>query len=302
MNRRQLTGLGGLAALALGGGAWWLRRDAARAAFDAVYARPLPPPAGPVDCYHLGHSLVGRDMPAMLAELGGHRWNSQLGWGASLKDHWRGEVPGLAEENRPPAYRPAREALDSGDYPVVVLTEMVELRDAIRWHDSADYLGRWAALARRARPDVRVCLYETWHRQDDPEGWEARIAADRARLWEDRLLRPAVAAAGPIHVIPGGQVMLAVAQAAAAGRIPGVSGREALFADEIHFNDLGAWLMAVTHHAVIYGRDPAGLPGALHRADGSPATPVPPETAAAMQDVVWRVVSGYALTGVADAG
>ena len=40
-----------------------------RAALDGLYARPLPPPAGPLAVYFVGHSLVGRDMPAMLAEL-----------------------------------------------------------------------------------------------------------------------------------------------------------------------------------------------------------------------------------------
>ncbi|MBK8440492.1 MAG: hypothetical protein IPL38_13710 [Rhodobacter sp.] len=303
MKRRALaTGMLAAGAAALGATGWrWRARVAERAAFAAHYTTPVATPDGPVAVYHLGHSLVGRDMPAMLAELGGHRWNSQLGWGASLKDHWLGAVPGFAEENASAAFRPAGEALDSGGYPVVVLTEMVELRDAIRWHDSADHLALWALRARAANPAVRVCLYETWHRLDDPAGWQSRTEADLVSLWEDEVLRPAVATAGVIHVIPGGQVMVAVAAEAEAGRIPGLSGRAGLFADAIHFNDIGAWLMAMTHFAAIYARSPLGLPAALRRADGSAATAPLPAAALAMQAVVWRVVRGYALTGVAAA-
>ena len=264
----------------------------------AVYATPLRPPAGPVAVYHLGHSLVGRDMPAMLAAVEGHGYASQLGWGASLMTHWQGAVPGFAEENQPPAFRPVLEALDSGAYPVVVLTEMVELRDAIRWHESATHLAKWALRAKAANPDVRVYLYETWHRLDDPAGWSARITADRTTLWEAEVLRPAVAQAGAIYVIPGGQVMASVVAEAEAGRIPGLTGAQDLFADQIHFNDTGAWLMAMVHHAVIQGRSPEGLPQMLPRADGTLAGAPSPQAALAMQRVVWRVVASYALTGV----
>jgi hypothetical protein len=287
--------------MALGLALWrfWPQRLLSDAEFAALYATPLAPLETPLAVYHLGHSLVGRDMPAMLAQLAGHSYNSQLGWGASLMNHWTGDIPGFAEENLAHAFRPAGEALDSGTYPAVVLTEMVELRDAIRWHDSATFLAKWAERAKAANPDTRVYLYETWHRLDDPEGWEARIASDRTALWEEQVLRPAVATTGVIYVIPGGQVMAALVVEAEAGRLPGLTNRNDLFSDEIHFNDLGAYAMALTHYAVITGRSPVGLPHSLRRADGSAAKAPAPATARAMQEVVWRVVTGYLLAGVA---
>ncbi|QYK42265.1 MAG: hypothetical protein KF887_03805 [Paracoccaceae bacterium] len=284
------------------------------AAFAARYATALPPPEGALSIYHLGHSLVGRDMPAMVAQLAGaagldgHAWHSQLGWGASLDQHWRDEVPGFEQENGTPAFRPARAALASGDYDAVVLTEMVELRDAIRWHDSARALADWAALARAGRGDARVYLYETWHRLDDPDGWLSRLDADLPRLWEGVLLRQAMARSGvgTIHVIPAGQAMAAVVRAVEAGEIPGLTTRDDLFArtpegmlDPIHLNDIGAYVVALTHFAVLYGRSPEGLPHALTRADGSPATAPEPEAAAAMQRLVWRAVLGYRPSGMA---
>jgi len=283
--------------------AWrfWPVSTLSEAEMAAIYAAPLAVPEGPVAVYHLGHSLVGRDMPAMLAQAGGHGYASQLGWGASLMNHWQGAVPGFAEENLAPGFRPVLEALDSGAYPVVVLTEMVELRDAVRWHDSGNYLAKWALRARSANPEARIYLYETWHRLDDPDGWSARVKADLPGLWEAEVLRPAVAQAGAIYVSPGGQVMAAVAAEAEAGKVPGMTGAGNLFADEIHFNDTGAWLMAMTHYAVIYGVSPEGLPAQLPRVDGVLAGAPSEEAALAMQRVVWRVVTSYALTGVKSA-
>ena len=42
-----------------------------QATFDALYTTPLPPPETPLRVYHLGHSLVGRDMPVILEQLAG---------------------------------------------------------------------------------------------------------------------------------------------------------------------------------------------------------------------------------------
>ena len=291
---RRFLPIGVLAALA---GAFGLARLMAApalddATFSALYAHPLAPPPGPVAVYHLGHSLVGRDMPAMLAQLAVHDHASQLGWGASLKQHAGpvADVPGFAQENAHPAHRPADEALASGHYGAVVLTEMVEIRDAVRYHESAHYLALWARRAQSGNPGVRVYLYETWHRLDDKDGWLNRLDTDLARHWEGDLLRVALAQDGvpPIHVIPGGQVMARLVRAIEAGQVPGLTRREDLFArnadgslDPIHLSDIGAYVIALTHYAVITHGNPAGLPHRLLRADGSQAT-APPDAGAIM--------------------
>lgn len=273
-------------------------------AMAALYARPAPPPDHPLRVFHLGHSLVGRDMPAMLAELAGagHAYESQLGWGATLKGHWGDtEIAGFEGENDHPRYRDAREAVESGAYDALVVTEMVEIRDAIRWFDSPDYLHRWAQRAWKADPRTRVYLYETWPRRDDPEGWLARLDADLGRHWEGQILRGALAWPGmekPIYLIPAGQVMARVVRAAEAGRIDGIAGADALFRDEIHPGDIGAYLVALTHYAVLYGRSPVGLPHALRRADGAPAKAPSAEAARVMQEIVWETVTHQPLTGV----
>ena len=308
MSRRLLLILAAPVLLVLGALGLYARDPAPldRAAFAALYADPAPAPEGPRGVYHLGHSLVGRDMPAMLAQLApdGHAYASQLGWGATLRSHWEPDVPvnGFEAENAHPAYRDAHEAVGSGEYDAVVLTEMVEIADAIQYHDSPRYLHLWADKARAA--GATVYLYETWHRRDDPAGWRARLDRDRGLYWEDAVLRAALARSetpAPVHVIPGGQVMAALARALEAdGPVEGLADMGDLFADEIHFNDLGAYLMALTHYAVLYQRNPEGLPHALSRADGSPADDPGPQAAALMQRVVWEVVRADPLSGVRD--
>ena len=301
--------------LALAGfGLWQLLAPRAPAPEQvaAAYADPLARPEAPLNVFHLGHSLVGRDMPAMLAQLAGegHTHNSQLGWGTSLRQHWEPDEPinGFETENATDAYRDAAEAIGSGTYDAIVLTEMVELRDAIKYHDSARYLSLWAEKAREANPSARVYLYETWHRLDDSDGWLERIDDDLPQLWEERLLIPHLArTGGPVHVIPAGQVLASFVRAIeSAGGVGGMSDRTDLFAraqtgavDQIHLNDLGAYLVALTHYAVLYHRSPVGLPHALRRADGSEANAPSPEAARLMQDTVWQVVTSYPKTGVA---
>jgi len=293
MNRRVM--IAGMAATAA----------AAAAAAAAFWPRALPavpslsPPEGPLATYHLGHSLVGRDMPATLAQLAGHTHASQLGWGASLMNHGQGEVQGFEVENAHPNHQHAETALASGRFDAVVLTEMVELRDALRYHDSPRWLAYWATRARAGNPAARVYLYETWHRLTDPDGWLHRIDTDLQSLWIDRLLTPAMRRAQvPIYLIPAGQTLAAVARAAEAGRIPGLTRREDLFMDDIHLNETGFYLVALIHYATIYQRDPTGLPGGLIRTDGAAATPLAPVTAKALQQLVWDTVPRYAATGM----
>lgn len=276
----------------------------------ALYDAPTVRPSGPLSVFHLGHSLVGRNMPAMVAQLAGHGhvFHSQLGWGTSLKNHWDGEINGFEVENNHDAARPATPALQNGRYDAVVLTEMVDIRSAVRYHDSATYMHRWASLAREGNPEVRLYFYESWPNTDDAEGWFERVENDLGRHWEDEILIPAVrASATPIYMIPGGQALAAsIAAVLARGSVDGVSTLDQFFevaadgdgADTIHVNDIGSYVIALTHYAVLYGSDPRGLPHQLLRADGSAAL-APGETLAALiQQCVWDVVRGYRFTGV----
>lgn len=286
------------------------RRRLSRAS-EAAYANPLPSPEGPLSVYHLGHSLVGRDMPAMLAQLAGpdHSYDSQLGWGTSLKQHWEPdeEINGFDVENDHPRFRAAKDAIAGGGYDAIVLTEMVEIADAIRYHDSADYLATWASFAHQANPDARMYLYETWHHTDDGNGWLYRIDRDLEKYWQGRVMSPALVKSGvPIHLIPAGQAKAAFARALEdRGGVGGLKDISGLFSlrkdgsrDTIHFNDIGAYFVALVHYSVLYQRSPVGLRHALNRADGSVADAPSEDAARLMQETVWDTVRRYPETGL----
>ncbi len=295
----------GLLTVALGiGGHSYVRRKQQARLVQSFYDQPLPKPEGGLQVYHLGHSLVGRDMPAMLAQLAGsgHTYDSQLGWGTSLMQHWEPDQPvnGFDVENDHPRFRAVEGALASGSYDALVLTEMVEIEDAIRYHDSADYLAKWTALARDSNPQIRIYLYETWHNLDDPAGWLNRIDTDLDQLWLGRVLGSDSRRNPnhPVYLIPAGQVMAAVVRAAEAGQIDGISEASDLFLDTIHPNELGSYIVALTHFAVLYHHSPVGLPHQLTLPDGSPAQSLSAEAAATIQKLVWEVVQTAPRTGL----
>ncbi|NND19880.1 MAG: hypothetical protein HKN98_15000 [Silicimonas sp.] len=277
-----------------------------QATIDRLYSAPAPVTEAGQRVFFIGHSLIGKDMPAMLAQLApeGHGYESQLGWGAELQAHWEPDVPlaGGEVENAHPRFREAREAVASGDYDVLVVTEKIGLQASIEYHESWRYLALWAESAWAANPDTRVYLYETWHETDVAEGWLARIDGDLGALWEREIVDRALTETGaerPIYVIPAGQVLAAfVRRLDAEGGVGGLASRADLFDDSIHVNDLGDYLVALTHYAVIYGRSPVGLPYELVLADGSPAAAPGPEAARLMQEVVWDVVTSYPRSGV----
>lgn len=310
---RRVLSAGLFVGLAAAAWAFWPSKGPSDAELAKLYAAPLSAPQAPLAIYHLGHSLVNREMPAMLSQLAGagHAYQSQLGWGTTLKAHWGDEpINGFESENAHDQFRPAKDAVASGDYDAIVLTEMVEIRDAVAYFDSPHYLALWANAALEARPDVRLYLYETWHKLDDPAGWLERIDTDLTEYWKGEVLRPALAdlpEGARIHVIPAGQALAAFVRAVEArGGIPDVRDRRDLFAkgpdgtpDVIHLNELGNYLVALVHYAVIYQKDPTGLPFRLQRSDGSPATAPEPETALLMQEIAWEVAKNTPMTGLA---
>ncbi len=309
----------GLALLALAGWAGWRYLAAppslAPDARAALYRTPLPAPQAGMEVFHLGHSLVGRDMPAMVGQLAaaagihGHSHHSQLGWGTSLREHWDPALPinGFEVENDHSRFRDAREAL-AGGVDALIVTEMIKLADAIRYHDSAQHLANWARLARQHNPEARVYLYETWHWWTMDDAWLERLERDAVSQWEGTILAQAMAqdGVGTVHVIPAGRAMGAfVRELERQGGLPGLTDRRGLFGtggdgevDQIHLGDLGHYFVALVHLATLYQTDPRGLPHALLRHDGTPADAPSPEVAALMQAVVWDVVRSLPVTGV----
>ena len=189
----------------------------------------------------------------------------------------------------------ARSAM--GNYDLLVLTERVPLLNTMGYHNSADEALNWARHA--WENGARTVLYATWVTRDTGPGsgddtteahipFRDRLQVEQARWLEirDHVNRNRPDGMPEMVMIPGPRLMTALYDAIEAGTAPGLASMDALFRDDIHVNDLGAYVMALAHYAVIYGRTPLDVPLGLGR------TPTPePELARWLQQLVADVLA-----------
>jgi len=270
-------------------------------------------PLSPVRVLFVGHSLVNRDMPAMARAVAASvgvdlTYDVQLIDGGSLEVNWN-------QAERATGVR-AREALTTGEYDTVVLTEAVNLDDHLRWSEPAAHAARWYALAREHRPDARLFFYETWHHRSEPRharglplvpsrlSWREHLDADLGK-WEhivdgaEREYAMAHASATPldVHIVPGGQALGALVDAIRAGQVPGVRDEAALFSDGVHLSDLGNYFIALVQVRTLTRANIDQATGEVTRGDGQ-AVVVPPATAQAFARIASRAVRLYPRSGV----
>ncbi|SEN32327.1 hypothetical protein SAMN05216227_101142 [Pseudorhodobacter antarcticus] len=256
------------------------------------------------DILFVGHSLVGPSLPAMVeggARLQGQEMSvaAQVINGAPLRFAWDNSADGEQGD--------ARVILPQGDTKVLVLTEAVPVANQIEWNDSAGYVAKFAGLAWESRPDTQVYIYETWPSIKSSPGvviegdagagvpWRERLTADLP-LWEG--MTATANAARPdgaplVRLIPAGQAMGRLADAIAAGQVPGITTLQALYDDDIHPSHQTLYFLALVHLSVITGKDPAGLPPKLTRQWLSRAGVISDAQAAVFQRIAWDAVTTY---------
>lgn len=250
----------------------------------------------------VGHSLVGAELPAMVEtalKLRGQpeaQVQAQVINGAPLRWGWDHSDEGEGVD--------ARARLAAGPVDALVLTEGIPLAAQVEWNDSADYVAQWAGAAWAGNPQAQVFIYETWHSLKSGTGvvvdhdpgagvdWAVRIAADLP-LWESLAAKADAArpeGAPAVRLIPAGQAMAQAAAAAAAGDLPGVETVQELFADNIHPNGKGLYLLAMVQVAALTGESPEGLQARLTRGWQNRDAVVSTELAQALQRIAWQAV------------
>lgn len=105
-------------------------------------------------------------------------------------------------------------------------------------------------------------------------------------------------------MIPTGDVLYELDKRIKAGQVPGLiqsEGVEQFYVDGFHFNpsphlggSVGTYVVGLTFYATLFQNDPTGLSGALYGLDDVVDAPL----IAALQDVVWDVVSTHPYTGI----
>ena len=256
------------------------------------------------DVLFVGHSLVGTEIPQMLADAvrardGSGKVTFQVINGAPLVWNWEHSAEAEGVD--------ARAELPKGETEVVVLTEAIPLVNHITWSDTDRYAFDFYKLAVDANPRARVFMYETWHDlnsgtgvdipNDDGDGvpWRARLDQDLPR-WQgivDAVNAHRPKGAAPMRLIPAGQAFARLDDEIGKGRVPGVRDISAFFADGIHPNDLGDYFVTMVQFAVIYGQSPEGLPRTLRGKWGEPFKAPAPKLAATLQRIAWEVAAPY---------
>ena len=257
--------------------------------------------------FYIGHSLVSPRLPGMMDSLvrdGGATGDIdyQIINGAPLSYNWNNGA-GAEGQN-------ARNALASGNYDVVVLTEAIPLAEHIRYSNANGAALNYFNLAVSSNPDAQVYMYETWHSfnfagiNGNPAAWRQRILDDAAQ-WEsivDHVNANRPEGTKPMLLVPAGQAMVKLHDAIEAGQVPGVNSITELFSDDIHLTDVGMYFVAVVMFATIFGTDPSGLTNQTTNQWGGNFPAPSAQMADAFQKIAWDTVNEYDRDGVNDGG
>ena len=255
----------------------------------------------PLRVYFIGNSVtdtINYRGLAALAKSRGHEhvWGRHMIPGAPLQWIWEHPKGGFQE---PPF----------GHYPNSLANfqwDVLSLQPFDRHLDGKDgdivMAKNFIDLALPKSPNLQVFVYARWPRQgkDDFDtawlkkytgGWdntnETKDYFERVTL-ELRNAYPKL----KIRMVPVGHVMYELNQRMKAGQVPGYKHIKELFADGIHLNNVGSYVVGCTFFATLYKENPKGLPG-------EPYKVTDPRLAEVIQDTVWKVVSTNELAGVA---
>ena len=105
----------------------------------------------------------------------------------------------------------------------------------------------------------------------------------------------------PVKLIPVGHVMELLYSKMRAGLVPDYSSPYETYADGIHLDNVGCYIVACTFYATIFKTNPVGLPVGEYQAGPhfhGPSSPISEELAKVIQETAWEVVATHPLTGV----
>ena len=255
--------------------------------------------------YFIGNSVTDTINYRGLAELAKSRgydqiWGRHMIPGAPLQWIWDHPTDGFQEQ--PFGHYP--KALTGHQWDVLCLQPFdrhLEGKDG-----DLTMAKNFIDLALPMSPELQVYVYARWPRQgkDDFDtawlkkytgGWDG---TNESRDYFERLtleLRKACPRLKkPILMIPVGHVMYELNQRMKAGEVPGHTHIQQVFADGIHLNNVGSYIVGCTFFATLYWENPKGLPSEPYEVSDR-------RLAEVIQDTVWSLVRTHELAGVAKA-
>lgn len=175
---------------------------------------------------------------------------------------------------------------------VLIVTEAQPIAQSVAKADSAGAVAQLGAQALQGDAKAQIFLMETWPRLDDPGAWRAQVNLDLP-LWEGVVRQASATLDHPVTLIPAGQTLGHLADAIAAGQVPGLGDIRDVFADADTPNAKGVYFLTMLHVAAITGTSPVGLPAKLTRSWPSRDAVISDELAASLQAIAWDSLRSY---------
>lgn len=272
-------------------------------------AAPLPAIAKGQRIYAAHHSYFVQVPPILteIAKSAGLADQTFVGTkyigGSKSIQHWNVKD----EENK------AKEALKAGAVDVLILTPVYLPDEGIE---------KFAQFGLETNPGLRVTVMEFWlpydeyqpHYYDPPKiakpatvdhnaqtGASLRASHERYFQEMDALVRDVNQKVGKqaVFVVPAGQAIIALREKIIAGEAPGLKSQEELFSDPLgHPRPALQALISYAHFAVIYRKNPTGLPVPKVLTDPKLSAGDTEALNHLLQELAWSAAIHHPLSGV----
>jgi len=255
--------------------------------------------------YHVGNSVtdtINYNGLSQLAQSRGHKpvFGRHTIPGAGLSWIWQHPADGFREE--PFGYYP--NALPNYQWDALTLEPFDRHLD----DNEGDVVmaKNYINLALPKSPNLQIYVYSRWPRRegdgslDFDQKWLRKYTGswdgtEESKDYFEKLtfeLRKAYPKIQKqILLVPVGDVLYELNQRMKGGHVPGYSSITQVYADGIHFNDVGSYIVGSTFYATLYKENPKGLSATPYKVNN-------PQLVSIIQDAVWKVVSTHPLSGV----
>ena len=255
--------------------------------------------------YYIGNSLTDEVLYGSFAEMceaAGHpiEWGRKMIPGAPI--WWHKEHP---EQGFSTKFGYPDEAFKEYDWGVLTMQPFggggeKEIEAALHY----------CRLIWERSPDCRIYIYGQWPSHKSPD-WRALWFGDgglskQMFLEVYRGVKERCGKPDQVFFIPCGEIMYRLHRTINAGEMPGLDSTWDLYADGVHLNNLGSYMVGCSYYACIMRETPVGLPvlGDYQARLGHPTdhVTVTDELARIIQETVWAEVTSNPRTGVPAAG
>jgi len=253
--------------------------------------------------YFIGNSVtatIRQEQLAQLAASRGHQmtWGRHIIYGAPLQYIWDNPTNGFWQE---PFGTPTN-ALSYYQWDALSIQPFDRLLPS-----DTNYASLFINAGMPHNSNMQVYIYSRWPRQSnfsptysgtwnkiyygssglylETRDYFQKVVLALRREWTNRLAKP-------ILLVPVGDTMYNLDQKINAGQIPGFTSIRQLYADDIHLNDTGAYVVACVYYSTVFAESCEGLPSAPYNLDaGTPIVGI-------IQTTAWDTVLFHPYSGV----